>query len=501
MSLSAVAEKKPPLYRVRSRTTVLLAAALSVATLPASAQLFSTDRPLRGDRQPAPFGGFDYSQPPQRRAPEFAPRFGFGAPPVTQQAAPPPVESRFPFRPKQPRKPPPLVHVDYSRPPPAEKPDVAPKRSIIVIGDEMADWLAHGLETVLSDQSDLGVVRQTKTIPGLIQSRPKRGEPSDWLVAAKAVATMPHIDAIVVMLGMHDRASIRETNGAPVARAAEADDTARQPEEMEAASEETDGSKAIEADKSPQPANGIDEFRSTRWTELYVSKVRRMIAVLKSSGVPVVWVGLPSLKGQQATSDMLFLDELYRDNAARAGIAYADPWSGFVDEAGRFMQYGPDFEGQARKLRSPDGVFFTHRGAMKLARYVEPEIRKLLAARELLVSLQPEPAAAIAPGKPTARPLAGPVLPLLAPSVGTKELLGAAGGQPAALDELAARTLVRGEPLSPPAGRADNFAWPRPELGRIDLASDDTPATGSNNKPAETTANGVERLRYTQRER
>jgi hypothetical protein len=34
------------------------------------------------------------------------------------------------------------------------------------------------------------------------------------------------------------------------------------------------------------------------------------------------------------------------------------------------------------------------------------------------------------------------------------------------VDALAARVLVKGEPLSAPAGRADDFAWPRREIGR-----------------------------------
>ena len=106
-----------------------------------------------------------------------------------------------------------------------------------------------------------------------------------------------------------------------------------------------------------------------------------MIAVLKSKGVPVVWVGLPAVRGPKATSDMLFLDTLYREAASKAGITYVDVWDGFVDEAGRFMQRGPDFEGQPRKLRSDDGVFFTNAGARKLAHYVEREIDRLMASR------------------------------------------------------------------------------------------------------------------------
>jgi hypothetical protein len=64
-------------------------------------------------------------------------------------------------------------------------------------------------------------------------------------------------------------------------------------------------------------------------------------------------------------------------------------------------------------------------------------------------------------------------VPLVASSVGTEELLGGAGSRPASVDALAARTLVKGEPLTVPAGRADDFSWPRREIGKLDA-----PATG-----------------------
>ena len=160
-----------------------------------------------------------------------------------------------------------------------------------------------------------------------------------------------------------------------------------------------------------------------------------MIGVLKSKGVPVVWVGLPAVRGAKGTSDMLFLDALYRDAAGKAGITYVDVWDGFVDEAGRFLQHGPDFEGQPRQLRSYDGVYFTQAGARKLAHYVEREITRLLAARSAPITLPTEPATPDAnaqPGQPAPRPLAGPIVPLVASSVGTDQLLGGPGSRPAA---------------------------------------------------------------------
>src|ERR1700760_4927738 len=166
---------------------------------------------------------------------------------------------------------------------------------------------------------------------------------------------------------------------------------------------------------------------------------------------------------------MLFLDSLYSEAAGKAGITYVDVWDGFVDERGLFMQKGPDFEGQPRQLRSYDGVYFTKYGARKLAHYVEREITRLLAARSGPIALPQEPAtpdANAVPGQPAPRPMAGPIMPLVAASVNSDQLLGGPGTRPAAVDALAARTLVKGEALSPPAGRADDFSWPRREVGR-----------------------------------
>ena len=116
-------------------------------------------------------------------------------------------------------------------------------------------------------------------------------------------------------------------------------------------------------------------------------------------------------------------------------------------------------------------------GARKLAHYVEREITRLLAGRSAPIALPTEPAtpdANAVPGQPAPRPLAGPILPLVASSVGTDQLLGGPGSRPAAVDALAARTLVKGEALAPPAGRADDFAWPRREVGR-EQAKGETP--------------------------
>ena len=206
-----------------------------------------------------------------------------------------------------------------------------------------------------------------------------------------------------------------------------------------------------------QPPSASFEFHTDKWAELYSKRIDDMIAALKTRGVPIIWVGLPAIRGAKSTTDMSYLDELYRARADKAGIAYVDIWDGFVDDQGRYVQDGPDFEGQTRRLRTYDGVYFTKAGAEKLGHYVEHDLRRVLSSHVLPVAL-PGPEE-----QSPAKDAVGPVLPLNA--IGAEksgELLGAAK-QPAEreADPLATRVLNRGEAIVAPRGRADDFSWPR----------------------------------------
>jgi len=452
-------------------------------------------------------------------APASAQFFNFGGPPRPQ---PQPGPQRGPggwfggdlFAPFQQQAP--RVIENYSKAPPPQKRDTVPERNVLVLGDAMADWLAYGLEDAYTEQPDMGVIRRHKTVSGLIRYQPK-GDPADWAAAAKTILPAEKPDVIVVMLGLNDRVSLREPeksdakssdktsdkkndkkdargkpDGKPGdAKSDDATDAGKPQEKLQDKPQEKMQDAELPPDDAadngdvPQviapergrAANGVVEFHDDRWVELYNKKIEEMITVLKSKGVPIIWVGLPAVRGAKATADMLFLDSLYREASAKAGITYVDVWDGFVDEAGRFLQQGPDFEGQIRRLRSYDGVYFTKAGARKLAHYAEREITRLLASRSAPIALPSEPAtpdASAQPGQPAPRPLAGPIVPLVASSVGTDQLLGGPGSRPAAVDALVARTLVKGEPLTAPAGRADDFAWPRREVGR-EQARGDTP--------------------------
>src|SRR3984957_2051711 len=359
---------KPKTFlRVFTETGPLIALAVAVALLvgiaaPASAQFFNFGGPPRPQPQPRAnsgggFGGW------------------FGG------------DLFAPFQQQAPRR---IIREDFSKAPPPEKREAVAERNVMVLGDGMADWLAYGLEEAYAEQPDMGVIRKHKTVSGLIKYQPKV-DPADWAAAAKGILAAEKAEAIVVMLGLDDRIAIREPatdksdnkspdkksdkdakakpDGRPSgARPAAKPDRSTKATDYESSpADAADNSDApptvIAPEKAARSPNGLYEFREGPWVELYKKKIEEMIGVLKSKGVPVLWVGLPVVYGPKATADTLFLDSLYRDVAGKAGITYVDVWDGFVDEAGRFLQKGPDFEGQTRQLRSSDGVYFTKAGA------------------------------------------------------------------------------------------------------------------------------------------
>jgi hypothetical protein len=416
----------------------------------------------------------------------------------------PMFERRFfePARPAAPAPPP-----DNSKAPAPRKNDRSetanPANTVLVLGDSMADWLGYGLELAYQDSPDMAVTRRVRTWSSLIYNDAKRELRNknnvDWPQFAKEILAAEQPKFIVMMIGLSDRQPIRERPKAPEAKpndkpadgkAADkskdgAKDGAKDAAKDQSKDQSKDQTKDADAAKKqaivddelpPEPAQVVEEkkgpagaydFRTDKWADLYAKRIDEMIAVLKSKGVPVIWVGLPPIKGTKSTTEMSYLDDLFRSRAEKAGIAYVDVWDGFVDDGGRFAVQGPDVEGQYRRLRSADGVHFTSYGARKLAHYVDREIQRLLTPTgpiAISIPVEPEQKPAVGqPGSGTPRPLAGPVIPLNAINTASDEdqLLGNSAPRQSIKDALASQVLVKGETQAVPAGRADDFIWPR----------------------------------------
>jgi hypothetical protein len=257
---------------------------------------------------------------------------------------------------------------ESSRAPPPKKAEAKdeqtePTTSIVVMGDDMADWLGYGLEDVFSDTPEIRVVRKNKLNSGLLHYDAK-GD-LDWWHVARDTLAQEKADYVVMMLGIGDRQDIREKDLAkeadtrakdqqakdqaakdPQAKDQQAKDEAEKKDgQKPAKTNDTDENGTPSAQRAKKTA-GPAEFRSDEWEKVYSRRIDDTIAALKSKGVPVIWVGLPSLRGARSSSDAAYLNELYRARAERAGITYIDVWDCFVDEAGKYPTMVPTMMGR-----------------------------------------------------------------------------------------------------------------------------------------------------------
>ncbi len=423
------------------------ATAVGIASRSAHAQFFpfGDDNSYRRDRD-------YYQRPPRPRQPVQGyqrqqqqpgwfgiPGFGWGGDPRVPEYE----RQQAPVR-RAPRP----AHVEPTRPPaPPKKPDIEPTTHVVVIGDTMSEWLASGLEEAFADTPDIGVTRNPKIASSLLRNE---GRDADPLQAIQEALAGEKAEFVVIMTGINDRHAIREREKPKAAE--------KKPNDP--------NQPAVAAPEHEKPgAMQTYEFKSEKWAELYAKRIDDTIAVLKAKRVPVIWVGLPPVRGPRSRADLTFLNDLYKDRAEKAGILYVDIWDGFMEESGDFSTFGPDVLGQVRRLRTGDGVNFTKAGARKLAHFVDREIKRLQQKATPVALPAPdetprETAPAAGPSGPAPRPVAGPVVPLTGgPAANESALAGGSKAADPASDSPAARVLVKGEAIPSAQGRADDFSW------------------------------------------
>jgi hypothetical protein len=336
---------------------------------------------------------------------------------------------------------------------------------VYVLGDSLAISAADGMDEDLEGKPEIGVVDRARDASGLV-----RDDYFDWAKAArelvggsepalkdkeakpkdakdKPAQAKPKIDYVVVMLGINDMQQLR------------------------------DGKDYVDP-------------LTDRWKAIYSQRIQAVVAPLRAAHIPVLWVGLPPMRSEKFNAQVVALNQIFKDNAEKAGATFVDIFDDFADQGGQFDAFGPNIEGQKVKLRGPDGIHLTAAGGKKLAHFLDAEILKVLDKQEpantdiaalppdlsrttddvneqirremgqpaaLTPGPKPAPVAEAAPEapKPVVRPEAGPIASLATRPVSPGATL-ASVASPAASE--AARILRLGEPPRAAPGRADDFS-------------------------------------------
>jgi hypothetical protein len=199
---------------------------------------------------------------------------------------------------------------------------------VLVVGDSLGDGLWSGLYRAFEDDATLEFIQRAKSSTGFV-----RPDSYDWNAELADLLKKDTYQIAIVMFGANDAQPIK---------------------------------------------SGKDWLKvgSDGWREVYGQRVEAFIKKLRAANVAVYWVGLPIMRSPGQNADAEALNDVYREKAFINGAKFIETWNGFTDEAGRFSAYGPDMTGQVKRLRADDGVHFTMRGYLKLAHFVEKELRR-----------------------------------------------------------------------------------------------------------------------------
>ncbi len=199
---------------------------------------------------------------------------------------------------------------------------------VLVVGNSLGDGLWSGLYRAFEDDATLEFIQRAKASTGFT-----RPDSYDWNNELADILKKDTYQIAVIMFGDNDAQPIK---------------------------------------------SGKDWLKvgSDAWREIYGQRVEAFIKKLRAANIAVYWVGLPIMRSDDQNKDAESLNDVYREKAFINGAKFIETWNGFTDESGRFSAYGPDMTGQVKRLRADDGVHFTMRGYLKLANYVEKELRR-----------------------------------------------------------------------------------------------------------------------------
>jgi hypothetical protein len=389
----------------------LALATLMVFAVPSRPAL-AGDRPtVVAQNEPGGFLRRLLGLPPQPQRYYAPPPAAYPPPPQAYPAQPAP-----PTKKRQVRAPAPQVPHEVDTVQAVEKADDA-KRAMVV-GDFMARSLAKGLAKAYADDANVVVVDAANGSSGLVRS-----DFYDWPAKIPGLVADQKPDAILVMLGANDRQALGTDQG------------------------------------TQQPG-------SDAWRAAYAARVAALCDVLKTTGKPILWVGLVPVESSSMSRDYSSFNGIIREQAEAKGIDFIDVWNGFADDEGKYVAVGPDVRGQSVQLRGSDGLNFTLAGQNKLAYFVQHPLDDIFGGNSPQLASVDATGAAVKPSVDA--PQIGPMISLDALSSAGGETLSSDAGAPKSgnVTEAIAAALTGKEagdaprPQTPPAGRIDSYVWP-----------------------------------------
>ncbi len=153
----------------------------------------------------------------------------------------------------------------------------------------------------------------------------------------------------------------------------------------------------------------LQPLMSPGWQRIIGARVDRFVAVTRSTGASVYWVGLPVMRDAVMDANVTAMNAFFAGRMRALGVPFLETRSRSVDPAGRYADYLPDSAtGAPVPMRKQDGVHMTMQGYDRLTAPLAATLRNWATAtaarRQAAAGGHPSPALLAAIQAPRAKP-------------------------------------------------------------------------------------------------
>ncbi len=131
----------------------------------------------------------------------------------------------------------------------------------------------------------------------------------------------------------------------------------------------------------------IHQFGSEGWKAAYARRVDNLVALLRSRGTAVYWVGLPRMKKASFDDRMTIINDVVEARMKALGVPYIETTALTSNAEGEYEAYLSGADGRRQLMRAGDGIHMSMAGNLRMSAPVAERLK-------LDAAIQPRPAAA-----------------------------------------------------------------------------------------------------------
>lgn len=119
----------------------------------------------------------------------------------------------------------------------------------------------------------------------------------------------------------------------------------------------------------------IHQFGTEGWKAAYARRVDNLVALLRSRGTAVYWVGLPKMKKASFDGRMTLINDVVEARMKALGVPYIETTALTSNAEGEYEAYLSGADGRRQLMRANDGIHMSMAGYLRMSAPVAERLK------------------------------------------------------------------------------------------------------------------------------